>query len=153
MKDATHDERTTSGDALRLGAFEDVLRARQLAARVATRLGFSAADRTRIATAVCEISRNVVQHAGAVGEVRVDAISERGRVGLRVVVRDEGTGVPDVEAALRVDAAASVLRRGAGLPSAKALMDDLAITSVIGGGTTVTMVKWLGDAGDRADPT
>ena len=42
----------------------DVVQARQGARLVASRLGFEPQDQTRIATAVSEVARNAVQHAG-----------------------------------------------------------------------------------------
>ena len=63
------------------------------------------------------------------------------RRGLRVVARDTGPGIPDVGAAL-VDGYSTYHGLGLGLPGARRLMDEFAVVSEAGRGTTVTMTKW-----------
>ncbi len=60
---------------------------------------------------------------------------------MRVVARDTGPGIPDVERAL-TDGYSTYHGLGVGLPGARRLMDDFAVVSEIGRGTTVTMTKW-----------
>lgn len=55
---------------------------------------------TLIATAISEVSRNVVQYAGD-GEVVIAAFDDGPRTGLRIEVRDSGPGIPSVERALQ----------------------------------------------------
>jgi serine/threonine-protein kinase RsbT len=116
---------------------QDVLLSRMVVREEAARLGFSPQALTQIATAVSEIARNVVQHAGGAGQVRVLKTTEPGRVGMRITIEDDGTGISDVDRAL---AGASP---GAGIPGSRKLMDEFEIRSNAGRGTTVTMVKWL----------
>jgi serine/threonine-protein kinase RsbT len=117
----------------------DIVAARQAARGVAARLGFSGTDLTVIATAVSEVARNIVRFAGS-GEVVVELV-ERPRLGIQVVARDAGPGIPDVERAL-TDGYSTYRGLGLGLPGARRLMDELAVVSEQGRGTTVTMVKW-----------
>jgi len=119
----------------------DIVAARQAARELAARVGFSRTDLTLIATAVSEISRNVVRFADT-GEVVVELL-EHPRKGVRVVARDSGPGIPDVEKAL-MDGFSTYNGLGLGLPGARRLMDEFAIVSEIGRGTTVTMTKWCG---------
>ena len=122
---------------------EDVLRARQASREVGIALGFDEEDQTRIATAVSEIARNVLQHSGATGEVRLqDAVGDAGR-GIVVVVSDSGSGIADLDGALQDGGSSLVLRRGAGLPGSKRLMDEFQVDTAVGKGTTVRMVKWI----------
>ena len=121
---------------LPIGRMQDVLLARMVVREEAARLGFSAQALTQIATATSEITRNVVQHAGRSGQIRIFEILENGRPGLRIFVEDDGAGIADVERAL---AGASP---GAGIPGCRKLMDEFAIESRVGGGTAVVMVKW-----------
>jgi serine/threonine-protein kinase RsbT len=65
---------------------------------------------------------------------------ERG-VGVEIVVRDDGPGIPDVDQALR-DGFTSGEGLGMGLPGARRLMDEMEIDSAPGRGTTVTVRKW-----------
>jgi serine/threonine-protein kinase RsbT len=117
----------------------DIVAARQAARELATRLGFSPTDITLIATAVSEVTRNIVRFADS-GEVVVQALEEP-RCGISIVARDAGPGIPDVEAALR-DGFSTYQGLGLGLPGARRLMDEFAVVSEADRGTTVTMTKW-----------
>ena len=119
----------------------DVVTARQQGREAAARAGFSLSDQTVIATAISEISRNIVKFAER-GEVTISLVSEDGRRGISVVVRDVGPGIANLEDALR-DGYSTYQGLGLGLPGAKRLMDGFHLTSVPGEGTTVTMDKWL----------
>ena len=118
----------------------DLVVARAEGRALAQRLGFSRPDPTLIATAISELARNIVMHVGH-GEITMRPLREDQRYGLLVVVRDEGQGIPDVEAALS-DGFASRGGLGLGLPGARRLMDEFQVTSELGRGTTVTMKKW-----------
>jgi serine/threonine-protein kinase RsbT len=121
----------------------DVVAARQAARELAARLGcFSRTDLTLIATAVSEVTRNIVKFAGS-GEVVVEVLEEP-RTGVRVTARDTGPGIPDVERALQ-DGYSTYAGLGLGLPGARRLMDEFAIASEVGRGTTVTMTRWCGE--------
>lgn len=131
-------------EVIPLAREEDIVTARQRARDISRELGFGAVDQSRIATAVSELARNVLRYArGAPGDVRIRALNEPSpeRVGVEVVVHDEGPGIPDVHAALR-DGYTSGGGLGLGLPGARRLMDELTIDTAIGRGTTVTIRKW-----------
>ncbi len=117
----------------------DIVAARQAARELATRLGFTRTDLTILATAVSEVTRNIVRFAGT-GEVVVELI-DGARRGVQVVARDAGPGIPDVDKALG-DGYSTYDGLGLGLPGARRLMDEFAVVSELGHGTTVTMTKW-----------
>jgi RNA polymerase sigma factor (sigma-70 family) len=117
----------------------DIVAARQAARDLASRLGFSKTDLTLIATAVSEVARNIVRFAG-LGEIVVELLDQPRR-GVRVVAMDTGPGIADVEQAL-TDGYSTYQGLGLGLPGARRLMDEFAIMTEIGRGTTVTMTKW-----------
>jgi serine/threonine-protein kinase RsbT len=120
-----------------------IVSARQQAREAAKGLGFGLVDQSRIATAVSELARNVVQYAtGGRGEVQIRELapSDTG-VGLEIVVRDEGPGMANVEQALR-EGFSSGTGLGMGLPGARRLMDEMVIDSQPGRGTTITIRKW-----------
>ena len=117
----------------------DIVTARQAAREVATRLGFSPTETTSIATAVSEMARNIVRFADS-GEVVVTEVTGP-RCGISIVARDAGPGIPDVEQALE-DGYSTYRGLGLGLPGARRLMDEFAVVSETGRGTTVTMTKW-----------
>ena len=118
----------------------DLVIARARGRALAQELGFARPDPTLIATAISELARNIVMHVGH-GEIIMRPIFEERRFGLVVVVRDEGPGIRDVEAALH-DGYALRGGLGLGLPGARRLMDEFEIDSRPGEGTTVTMKKW-----------
>lgn len=124
---------------IRIQADGDIVLARQGARELASRLGFSGTELTVIATAVSEVARNIVRFADD-GEIVVELLEEPRR-GVRVVARDTGPGISDIEQAL-ADGYSTYHGLGLGLPGARRLMDDFALVSEVGRGTTVTMTKW-----------
>ena len=123
-----------------VGRDADVVAVRQKGREVAAAAGFTGSDLTLIATAVSEIARNIVKFATR-GEFVFSVLDEDGRKGLKVVARDSGPGIPDVEQAMR-DGYSTYRGLGLGLPGARRLMDEFDVTSEVGTGTTVTMIKW-----------
>jgi serine/threonine-protein kinase RsbT len=131
-------------EVISLAREEDIVTARQRAREIARELGFGAVDQSRIATAVSELARNVIRYArGAPGDVSIRALAgpSPGRVGLEVIVRDDGPGIPDVHEALR-EGYTSGGGLGLGLPGTRRLMDELTIDTAVGRGTTITIRKW-----------
>ena len=133
---------TTSHDdeelaKLPLVRLQDVLLARLVARDEASRMGFTAQAITQIATVVSEITRNVVQHSGGAGQMKLFSVRDDGRTGLKIAVGDTGIGIGDLDRTLAGAAP------GAGIPGCRKLMDEFAIRSSPGTGTAVTMVKWL----------
>lgn len=117
----------------------DVVRARQAAREVASRAGFSSTELTVLATAVSEVARNIVRFAGS-GEMVVELV-ESPRRGVRCIARDTGPGITDIDQALQ-DGYSTYGGLGVGLAGARRLMDEFAVVSDPGHGTTVTMAKW-----------
>jgi serine/threonine-protein kinase RsbT len=118
----------------------DLVTARAEARAMAERLGFPRPDPTLIATAISEIARNIVVHAGR-GEIVLRPVEDADRFGVVVVATDEGPGIRDVQAALQDDISGRG-GLGLGLPGARRLMDDFEVESSAEHGTTVTMSKW-----------
>jgi serine/threonine-protein kinase RsbT len=123
-----------------INADADLVTARSEARAMAQRLGFPRPDPTLIATAISEIARNIVMHAGS-GEIVLKPFEDAGRYGLIVIATDDGPGIRDLEAALRDEYSARG-GLGLGLPGARRLMDQFEIQSDADSGTTVTMMKW-----------
>ncbi len=119
----------------------DIITARQEGRRLAQELGFGLADQTRIATAISELTRNVVQYAER-GTITLKVVTADGREGLEVVVTDEGPGMEDVELAMQ-DGYSTGGGLGAGLPGTRRLVHEFEIVSQPGRGTTVTIRMWL----------
>jgi len=119
----------------------DVVRARQMARSLAEELGFSLVDKTRIATAVSELARNVFLHGGG-GRMEYGVVSEGVKKGIRCVFIDTGPGIPDVNLALQDGFTTTTSGLGQGLPGAKRLMDGMTVESEPGKGTRVEVVTW-----------
>ena len=124
-----------------IAADTDIVAARGQGRALAARLGFSRTDATLIATAISEIGRNILVHAGGRGEVSIAETANGDLLGIEVVARDQGPGIVDVERAL-TEGYATGTGLGLGLPGAKRLMDEFSIETQVGRGTTVTMRKW-----------
>jgi serine/threonine-protein kinase RsbT len=122
---------------------KDVVLTRQAARELAVRAGFQGTDLTVIATAVSEITRNIVRFAGS-GMVTIELLEHPAK-GVRVTARDTGPGIADIDQAL-TDGYSTYNGLGLGLPGARRLMDEFAIASEVDRGTTVTMTKWLREA-------
>jgi anti-sigma regulatory factor (Ser/Thr protein kinase) len=118
----------------------DMVPARAQARALALRLGFSRTDATLIATAISEVARNIVVHAGA-GRIVMKPLYEQERFGLMVVAADQGPGIHDVDGILQ-PGYVSANGLGLGLPGTRRLMDEFELSSEVGTGTTVVMVKW-----------
>ncbi len=118
----------------------DLVRARAQGRTMAQRLGFPRPDPTLIATAISELARNIVVHAGR-GEIVLQPVEERNRYGLIVIAIDKGAGIRDIEAALEADYSGRG-GLGLGLAGARRLMDEFELNSDADSGTSVTMKKW-----------
>jgi serine/threonine-protein kinase RsbT len=125
-----------------LAGEDGIVTARQRARDTARSLGFGLLDQSRIATAVSELARNVVRYAtDSRGEILIRPLTEGGRAGLEIVVRDEGPGIDDLERAMH-DGYSSGSGMGMGLSGTRRLMDEMAMDSASGRGTTVVIRKW-----------
>lgn len=105
----------------------DIIEARRVGRSAAARIGFGSADQTRLATAISELTRNVLQHAGE-GECTIRDISTGESIGIRVIVVDHGPGIANVEQALQYGYSTGD-GLGAGLAATKNLVDKLEIES------------------------
>jgi serine/threonine-protein kinase RsbT len=130
------------GDRTRLPILResDIIAARQRGRDVAAQLGFTPGDLALVATAISEITRNVIAYATA-GQMTVTVLQQGRRRGVEIVVQDQGPGIPDLARAMQ-DGYSTAGGLGLGLPGAKRLMDEFEIESKIGKGTRVVMRKW-----------
>jgi serine/threonine-protein kinase RsbT len=119
----------------------DIVEARQQGRALAASAGVVATDLTLVATAISEIARNIVTHAGD-GRIAMTVVEEKGRRGVMIVASDDGPGIEDVDQALE-DGFSTGAGLGLGLPGARRIMDDFTIRSKPGEGTTVVMHKWV----------
>jgi serine/threonine-protein kinase RsbT len=135
-----NDPPTLGTSVVRIADSTDIVTARQRGRELAGQIGFNGSDLTVIATAISELARNIVLYAGR-GEIVLLQITEGSRHGLMIVGRDQGPGIQDLTQAMR-DGFSTSGGLGLGLPGVKRLMDEFAIVSAPGRGTTVTGKKW-----------
>jgi serine/threonine-protein kinase RsbT len=119
---------------------EDIVRVRQAVRSWAIRQGFTLVDQTKIVTAASELARNTIEYGGG-GEVRLRALNEGFRCGLRLTFIDQGPGIPDIELALQ-DGYTTGNGLGLGLGGARRLVNEFEIASRPGEGTQVTITRW-----------
>ena len=130
---------------------EDLMLIRQLVRTWAVELSFSLVDQTKFVTATSEIARNALVHGGADATARLDQVTSGERAGLRLVIEDRGRGIPDIPQAL-VDGYTTARGMGLGLGGAKRLVDEFAIVSRPGEGTSITLTMWRSGSA-RGAPT
>ena len=119
----------------------DVVTARQRARELAARVDLTSTDQTLLATAISEVARNITTYAKR-GEVLLSIVRDNGgREGIRVIARDDGPGIENVDLAMQ-DGYTSGGGLGLGLPGARRLVDEFDIETAPSAGTTVTLVKW-----------
>jgi len=106
----------------------DILTARRAGREMAKQLGFGLADQTRFVTAISELTRNVLEHAGQ-GTCVIADKSTLDRFRIEVIIEDNGPGIPDVDAALQDHFTTKFKGLGAGLPGAKRLVHEFDIQS------------------------
>ncbi|HEY2990780.1 MAG TPA: anti-sigma regulatory factor [Candidatus Binatia bacterium] len=118
----------------------DIVTARQKGRELARELGFTSTDLALIATAISELARNIILYANS-GEIVLGVTENGSRRGIKVIARDDGPGIPDIERALEEGFSTS-RSLGLGLSGVRRLMDEFDIISEVGHGTTVTVKKW-----------
>ena len=118
----------------------DIVAVRQQTRQWAGELGLSLVDQTKIVTAASELARNVVVYGGG-GSVRLELLENGVKKGLRLTFADQGPGIPDVQRALE-DGFTTGAGLGLGLGGARRLVNEFAIDSEVGRGTTVTIARW-----------
>ena len=118
----------------------DVVAARRGVTDWAREIGLSVLDRTRVVTAASELARNTVVY-GRGGVMSIEIVRDRTREGLRLTFEDNGPGIADLDRALE-DGYSTGGSMGIGLPGARRLVNEFTVTSTVGVGTCVTVVRW-----------
>lgn len=119
----------------------DIVSARQRGRGLALEAGFSETESTLIATVISELARNIVLYAKS-GEIVLEHASNGTHRGIKIVGRDDGPGIPDVQRAL-VGGYSTSGGLGMGISGVRRIVDELDIDSHAGKGTRVTVKKWI----------
>ncbi len=119
---------------------QDVVPFRGRVKEYAVKIGMSLINQTKLITAASELVRNMLKYAGG-GIAFIEVVSEGRDTGIRLTFQDTGPGIKDISLALK-DGFSTGKSLGIGLPGAKRLVNEFAIKSELGEGTTVTILKW-----------
>ena len=101
-----------------------------------------------VVVALYEGEVNIVAHASK-GDIEVFISASE----VKMILKDEGKGIENVDLAMKegYSTASQKVREmgfgaGMGLPNIKKNVDELTIDTKVGEGTTLTMIKYLGNA-------
>ena len=127
-------------DELSIRNPDDVIRVRHMVRASALEVGLGLVDQTKIVTAASELARNALEYGGG-GTVRIEAVQNGVRRGLRLTFEDRGPGIADIALAMK-DGHTTGGGLGLGLGGAKRLSNEFQIESVVGEGTRVVIARW-----------
>ncbi|OQR61995.1 anti-sigma regulatory factor [Streptomyces maremycinicus] len=138
----THTFHPATTTTVPIGSDADLAWVRRRVRQTATDLGFGLVQQTKLVTAASELARNTLIHGGG-GHVELTPLDHRHPKGLRLVFADTGPGIRDLDQAM-TDGYSSGGGLGLGLSGARRLVQEFAVDSRPGEGTTVTVVAWAG---------
>ena len=119
----------------------DMVIARQKGREIAQSLGFPISDQALIATAISELTRNMLKYAGR-GHLSLAVEQQPSRKAIVVTAVDNGPGIADPVLAMQ-DGFSSGDGLGLGLPGTRRIMDDFELETKLGEGTRITAKKWI----------
>ncbi len=114
-------------ETVAINTTQDIVIARQKGRELARQYAFSKSEQTRFATAISELTRNVLTYAVS-GECSfsVTSVNKKDIILARII--DNGPGIADIELALQ-DGYSSGTGLGLGLPGAKRLVHTFLLDS------------------------
>ncbi len=116
-----------SGIEVPIDVEPNIVVARGAARGAARAMGFGITDQTRFATAISELTRNVIRYAGH-GRCIIQDASDDKFLRLKAIVADDGPGIPDIDLAME-DGFSTGRSMGAGLPATRRLVHEFDIRS------------------------
>lgn len=131
---------TLSKEVMVISREVDVIPFRNRLKEYAVKIGMSLVNQTKVITAASELARNMLKYADG-GKATIEVVSKGRENGIRLVFKDEGPGITDIGLAMK-DGYSSGKSLGLGLPGTKRLVSEFQIQSVVGKGTTVTVIRW-----------
>ena len=118
---------------------QDVVLLRNRVKEFAVKIKMGLVNQTKLITAASELVRNMMKYGGG-GKVILEIVTKGRENGVRIQFTDEGPGIADINLAMK-DGYSSGKSLGLGLPGAKRLVNDFSISSTLGQGTSVTILK------------
>ena len=131
---------TLSKDKMQVERDQDVVPFRNRVKEFAVKIKMGLVNQTKLITAASELVRNMLKY-GKGGEIDIEIISRGRDNGIKLTFKDKGPGIADINLAMQ-DGYSSGKSLGLGLPGAKRLVSEFDIKTVLGQGTTITIIKW-----------
>lgn len=131
---------TLNKEEIQVWKDQDVVPMRNRVKEYAVKAGMSILNQTKLITAASELVRNLLKYGGG-GLVTIEALTNGRDQGVRLVFSDKGPGIPDIALAMK-DGYSTGRSMGLGLPGTKRLVNEFEISSEVGKGTTVSIIKW-----------
>ena len=119
---------------------QDVIFFRNRVKEMTVRIGLGMVSQTKLITAASELVRNMLNYAKG-GIIKAEILSHLTRTGIRLSFEDKGPGIEDISLAMK-EGFTTNKSLGLGLPGARKLVDEFTIKSIVGEGTTVTILMW-----------
>lgn len=127
-------------DVVNIQQEHDTVFCRNRIRELTLKIGMGLVNQTRLITAASELGRNMLRYANG-GQVIIEIVSEFTKTGIQLTFTDTGPGIADIPLAMK-EGYSTQRSLGLGLPGAKKLVDIFKITSTVGQGTTVIILKW-----------
>jgi len=125
--------------AIEIKSESDIVVARSAGREMARELGFGISNQTRLATAISELTRNIIRYAGA-GQCSFFDDSDASELVIRAIVTDQGPGITDIDLAM-TDGFSTGESLGAGLCGTKQLVKEMHIQSDPESTTVAILIK------------
>ena len=109
--------------------------------KLSAEIGFDSVQQSLIATAVSELSTNIIRYAEK-GSIQIRHIQSGLKDGIQIVAEDEGPGIKNITRALTSQYSTGN-SLGLGLSSVKRIMDEFEIETEPGSGTRISVRKWI----------
>ncbi|MVM41071.1 anti-sigma regulatory factor [Spirosoma sp. HMF3257] len=129
-----------SKDSMTVTREQDVVPCRNRVKEVAVKIGMGIVNQTKLITAASELARNMLRYANG-GQVVIEVVSKGRESGVRLTFADKGPGIADINLAMQ-DGYSTGKSLGLGLPGTKRLVNEFDLKSIVGQGTTITILKW-----------
>ena len=130
-------------DKLPIKIESDIGNVRKYTREYSVEAKFNLLDQTKIITAASELARNSFQYAKN-GCVIIELLQNDEKTGVSLLFKDDGPGIENISLAMK-DGYSSLSHLGSlglGLPGAKRLVNEFYISSEIGKGTEIKIIRW-----------
>lgn len=127
-------------EIVRVTREQDVMMLRNQVKAHAVQIKMGIVNQTKLLTAASELVRNMLRYGNG-GEVIIESVTIGRHTGVRLVFSDKGPGIADIQKAM-TDGFSTGKSLGLGLPGTKRLVNEFAIKSEVGLGTTVSIIKY-----------